>query len=374
MGASPVNLEAGLLLAEADLRLALVEGLVFGMGGSSRDLGAAAPGLNEHYWTLCQSLEEETVADWWRFSLTGIDRLKNRLSALMPDEAWNYGGMLQLAVNEAEMQEMVGSAHLMREAGFEYRLMGGAAASNYAPVGECEGAAFLPGAVCFDPLALWRRTARSLAASGALVLEEQPVLRIDRGAEGLTAYTAGGITIECEMAIVAAGSSTWSLIGGQGQRLFPVRGQGFATPAVRERPRSSSPLVCANRHHEWYRGSRDGGMLVSGLNPASGFKEMTDVAEVDEDFQRVLEGVARDRMPEIARVEASSRWACVHTFSVDGLPLIGAIPGQQRLLFASGFANRSWSLGIAAGAHLAGRLLGEEIAPLPPGCSPRRFL
>jgi glycine/D-amino acid oxidase-like deaminating enzyme len=112
-------------------------------------------------------------------------------------------------------------------------------------------------------------------------------------------------------------------------------------------------------------------MLVSGINPGSGWAEKTTELVADRTFGGFLEQSARTRFPEFSEVERL--WAMVHTFTADGLPLVGALPGHSRMHVLSGFGNRSWSLGVGAGVALGRRLAGLE-AELPESAYARRLL
>jgi glycine/D-amino acid oxidase-like deaminating enzyme len=62
--------------------------------------------------------------------------------------------------------------------------------------------------------------------------------------------------------------------------------------------------------------------------------------------QRVLENYLRARFPDVdAPIER--RWSGIMGFSVDGLPLVGHLPGQPRIGFAVGFTGHG--LALAAG-------------------------
>ncbi|MCA9797226.1 MAG: FAD-binding oxidoreductase, partial [Candidatus Eremiobacteraeota bacterium] len=281
------------------------------------------------------------------------------------------GAALLLAANSAELAELTGSAREQAEDGFDFRLMGAGAASNYVPVGECEGASFLSGAACFEAAGFLGRLAGRFTELGGLLLDSTPVLGLDT-AEVVNLSTEAGY-VRAEAVVLAAGARSLALVGHRKELLFPLRGQAFVTEPVRQGPRSSVVAVLANRGHEVYRSTNSEAVVVSGINPGSGPAEKTDQAEVDLIFQHHLEQVAARRLSEIARVEVAQRWAEVHTYSVDGLPLIGNLPGQHRVFLAAGFSNRSWSLGVAAARTLAEQLGGRS-GVLPPGCSPRRFL
>lgn len=351
--------------------MAVFEAGPVAIAGSARNAGVVVPGLNEHYHTLVEALGREVARQWWEFSAAGIAALDG-LALEVQEPTWRRGAAMLLAANSAELAEMTGSSRELAEDGFEFRLMGAGAASNYVPVGECEGASFFSGSACFEAAGFLRRLAQTFLDGGGSLFDSTPVLEVNAG-QAVELLTQAG-TLQAEVVVLAAGAHSLELVGHrQRELIFPLRGQAFVTAPVRQGPRSSVVAVLANRGHEVYRSTSSQAVVVSGINPGSGPKEKTDQAEVDLIFQQYLEEVAGRRLSEIALVEVGQRWAEVHTFSVDGLPLIGSLPGQHKVFVATGFSNRAWSLGVAAAQALAEQLAGQSNR-LPPGCSPRRFL
>ncbi len=118
-------------------------------------------------------------------------------------------------------------------------------------------------------------------------------------------------------------------------------------------------MVC--HHREW-------GWLLSGLSPASGWEALCDSKEVDlalvERLQALLSGLLSD-LP-VGNVQEA--WSTISTWSADGLPLVGPLPGSSRTWILAGFSTRSWSLGPAIGESVSKIVLGDGcplLAQLP---------
>ncbi|MBI3926114.1 MAG: FAD-binding oxidoreductase [Armatimonadetes bacterium] len=370
VGAGVAGLSAALHLALAGIAVGLVEAGRVGAGDSAHGNGMALPGMPEHYGAMVEAVGRDAARGWWRLARDGIEALTDVLRDHRLECDWTRGGALLLASSEVELGEMTRAAREETEDGFEARLMGPAAASNYVPVADCEGALYLPPAICLDPVQAMVQMARLAAELGAAVREDSPALEVVLKNERAVVRCAQG-ELDAEVVVIAAGHGSSTLL--PVKVLFPLRGQNLATEAVREGPRGSTPAVSGNRGHEMYRRLSGEGMIASGINPGSGPAEKTAERRVDPAFQDFLQALAYRRFPEMARVEVERRWATVYTCTVDGLPLIGPLPGHHRMHALAGFSSRSWSLGFGAGRAVA-RLLAGQTGELPPGSSPRRFL
>ncbi|MCE7870578.1 FAD-binding oxidoreductase [bacterium CPR1] len=368
VGAGPAGLAAALTLVGHDLEVVLLEAEALGAQGESLGPGVALPGLGEHYDTICNSLGQTSAHCWFDLSLEGVAALEGWL------EDSQRGGLLELAVNQAELEEMTRGIRAMTEDGFQARMMSEAAATNLVSVDGNVGATYLPGALTFDPALALQRLGGLFVARGGRLFEISRVERLglDEGA-GVVLHTERG-QVEAEVALLAPGAGLNELVGpGMDRLVFPLRGQCLATAPAAARLEGSTVVVSANRSHEIYRSLKDGGFLAAGINPNSGWDEKTYKLEVDRAFQSYLEKTMHERLPETRGLEVTHRWAKIYNYTADGLPLLGPMPGDIRFHLATGFATRSWSTGVGAGQMLARMLLGETVR-FPHGCSPRRFL
>ncbi len=368
VGAGPAGLAAALTLVGHDLEVVLLEADALGAQGESLGPGVALPGLGEHYDTICSSLGQTSAHCWFDLSLEGVAALEGWL------QDFQRGGLLELAANQAEFEEMKRGIRAMTEDGFQARMMSDAAATNLVSVAGNAGATYLPGALTFDPALALQRLGELFVTRGGRLFELSRVERLglDEGA-GVVLHTDRG-QVEAEVALLAPGAGLNELVGpGMDRLVFPLRGQCLATAPAPARLEGTTVVVSANRSHEIYRSLKDGGILAAGINPSSGWGEKTYKLEVDRVFQSHLEKSMHERLPESRGLEVTHRWAKVYNYTADGLPLLGPLPGDIRLHLATGFATRSWSTGVGAGQMLARMLLGETVR-FPHGCSPRRFL
>ncbi len=79
-------------------------------------------------------------------------------------------------------------------------------------------------------------------------------------------------------------------------------------------------------------------------------------------MQGYLDAYLRQHFPDVT-APVERRWAGIMGFSVDGLPLVGTLPGMDRVGFAVGFTGH----GLAFGAGVAERAVDHLLTGADPG-------
>ena len=87
---------------------------------------------------------------------------------------------------------------------------------------------------------------------------------------------------------------------------------------------------------------------------------------------RLLEQGARF-VPAIAEARVQSTLVCARPKSFDNRPILGRVPGQERLWIASGHGGRGMSLGTASGRLMADAIIAGSDAAIPPELSASRL-
>ncbi|MDE3130465.1 MAG: FAD-binding oxidoreductase [Acidobacteriota bacterium] len=87
---------------------------------------------------------------------------------------------------------------------------------------------------------------------------------------------------------------------------------------------------------------------------------------------RLLERGSRF-VPSIARATVRSTLVCARPKSFDNRPLLGRVPGQDRLWLACGHGGRGMSLGAASGRLMAEAIIAGSDAAVPRPLSTRRL-
>lgn len=183
---------------------------------------------------------------------------------------------------------------------------------------------------------------------------------------------AGGESVAAGMTILAAGAWSESLLKSLKHRpgVHPVRGQIvlFRLPEP-----SFTHVVMTGKRYFVPRG--DGRVLVGSTEePEAGFEKQTTAAGVAE-----LLAFAVERIPSLAQAEVEKAWAGLRPGSADGLPYVGAVPGRDGVLVATGHFRAGVQLSVGTARVLVELLTGKPpCVPLEafrldrkPGCAPR---
>lgn len=375
LGGEPAALSCAARLLHEGARVAHVYPQPWGLAGASRDIGVAYPELGEPLERLEYSLGAELAAELHAWGREGIDLL----SAHCRDwEGLRRGSRLSVCRSEVEAK-LSGSDALDRQRlGDEVRLMSGGAASNYAPLSTfVHQASFETHTLAFAPAPLCEHLAAGLAINAGyhaypLAAATWASCGVGRDGGEVRACWDGG-EVRAEVAVIAAAHESGRLLGKFGNVLVPLLGQAFRSEPLRECSRSSVLAITASWGHERYRFDEERRLLGCGIAPSSGDRHEQPV--VLDHAQEALWRRAVTIFSDLSRSGPDIlRWGALFTTTCDGLPLLGPLPGEPRILVAAGFSTSAWSRGYQAGHYLASCLArGGASSGLMSRCSPRRL-
>jgi glycine oxidase len=175
---------------------------------------------------------------------------------------------------------------------------------------------------------LMRALRAACLQSGVRLMEHTTVTSIECDGDAPCVRTPDG-SHRADWIVLAAGawSSLLNASVGEVVRVAPVRGQ----MALLECP--AAPIGHIIEHGSSYAVSRRDGRLLIGatVEPDAGFDSRPTAAGVE----RLL-GFVRRFLPPLADCRFVRAWAGLRPGSADGKPYIGPIPGQERLIAATG--------------------------------------
>jgi sarcosine oxidase subunit beta len=184
----------------------------------------------------------------------------------------------------------------------------------------------------------------------ALAVEGGRVVGVERG---------DGAREACDVAIVAAGAWSATLLGGIGVTL-PIETRPLQMLLTAPGAPALRPVLGAFDRRLSLKQLDDGAYLIGGGWPA----RVTDNAGnryemLDESVRASLE-TARAVFPPVAECALARSWAGLEAFTPDDLPILGPVPGISGLLVAAGFSGHGFALSPMIGDILARLATGQD--------------
>jgi D-amino-acid dehydrogenase len=202
-----------------------------------------------------------------------------------------------------------------------------------------------------DPGGLTARFAEDAVARGAEWIRDRVQSLRTRGS-GATITTVSGRAIDADWLILAAGVWSGRLLEPLGFRvpLLPKRGYHtmFAQPAIALR----HPVMSASRHV--LLTPMQNGLRVSGTAELAELDAPPDYARA-----RALLASARHFVPDLDGAGVSE-WMGQRPMIADSLPVLGPVPGRERVLCAFGHGHYGLTQGPTTGKLMARLVFGED--------------
>ena len=347
VGGGITGCACALALAEAGKRVRLFEAREISGGASGRNGGFALRGGAAPYPVLVDSIGADATASLWRWTEAELAAL-----GTLAGDALSYTGSLRLAADEEEREELREEYDALVAAGFaaEWR-------EDLPPplAGRYPAALFHPPDGVLQPARLVRRLARRAAEAGVEIREHTRVASID---------AAGA-----DVVVVATDGYPSGLLGELEGLIVPTRGQIVATEPVEE-------MLFAIPHYgrhgfDYWHQREDGRIVAGGFRDVSLDTEFTDEEVTTPVVQSALERFVEEHVGRPLRIDY--RWAGIFGMVFDFLPVIGPVPGDDRVWMAGGYSGHGNVLGLASGRLVARAILGDR-DPLLDLFEPSRLL
>jgi glycine/D-amino acid oxidase-like deaminating enzyme len=292
-------------------------------------------------------LGPETARAYWEVTERYVDRL-----AELAGDAFGRVGSLRIAADEEEREELRAEYDALREDGFAAEWK-----EDLPPplAGRFTGAILHPPDGVLQPARSVRRLAARATGAGAEIREHAPVRSLD--------------DLDADAVLVATDGYPSGLLGDLEGAIVPTRGQMIATEPLPERF-FERPHYGRHGFDYWHQRS-DGRLLAGGFRDASLDSEFT----ADE----VTTPVIQEALGEFVfgllgrRVEITHRWAGIFGLVLDFMPVVGQVPGRERVWVAGGYSGHGNVLGLMCGDLAARALLGDR-DPLLDALEPARLL
>ena len=334
VGGGVTGCSCALALAEAGVQVRLHEARQIASGASGRNGGFAVRGGAMAYDVARRQLGAEGARAYWLLT----EEAQRRLATLAGD-AFRPVGSLRLAADDAERDELRSEYDALVEDGF-------AAEWLDAPLPglrrRFSAAVFHPPDGAIQPARWVRRLARKAADAGAEIVEGSRVEALDE----LTAETI----------VVATDGSGGGLVPELQSRIRPTRGQVLVDRAAPGAPLRPSALLEARLRLL----AADGGSTTRYRRLARRRRRRrVDGRRAGDGPRAGADRVARLR-PARPSAEDHPSMGGIWGTTDDLLPLVGRLPGSERVWVAAGYSGHGNVLGFASGVLVARALEGDR--------------
>jgi gamma-glutamylputrescine oxidase len=336
VGGGVTGCACALSLAEAGVRVRLHEARTIAGGASGRNGGFALRGGAMPYDVAVRQLGLEWAREYWQLTERALDRLES-----LAGDAFRRVGSLRLAVDEDERSALRAEYDALVADGFAGEWIDGE--DLHEPLrGRFPAALFHPPDGSLQPARWVRRLARHAAAAGAELREGSRVASLD--------------DLEAERVLVATDGSGSGLVPALDAKIRPTRGQVLVTEPLDE-------LLFERPHYarhgfEYWQQTPDRRLVIGGARDAGLDDEWTTEETVTPVVQEQIEALVRTLLGELPPV--SHRWAGIWGTTRDLLPLVGPVPGQERIWVAAGYSGHGNVLGLATGELVARAIRGDR--------------
>ena len=363
VGAGITGTATALWLARAGIQVRVLEARSIAAGASGRNGGFISDGTTASYATTIQRYGHEQARHLWAFTVRNheyAERFIEELEQSGWECSYRRNGSMKLALNEPELEQIIESASLLNEDGWEVQIVH----RNDLPVrlrNTYIGGAYYPSNGEFHPARFVTGLALLAQQAGAVFHSESQVTGISANEDGSLLQTPGG-TVHTRTLVLA--TNAWlpglgALIGANwlSSCIIPIRGHVIATEPVNER---LFPYPCsADEGYQYWRQLADGRLVVGGWRNRSFDSESQTYDETpNEGVQQHLDAFVHETL-NMPHVGIANRWAGIMGFTADSLPLIGRLPGVPNCFIAGGYTGHGNAFAIHAALLISELVLGR---------------
>jgi gamma-glutamylputrescine oxidase len=337
-----------------------------GYGASGRNAGFLLAGLSEPYSRLQIGMGAESARELMAATMENHNLIAEAIKANKIDCEYRRSCSYHLAVTEVERKEYDDTVNRLIRDGFPAKPIVLPDNSEIGRLNGFLGGYFNPTDGNLDPLAFTRALSKNIT-----VIENFEVTRIDKS-NGMVQISGSKGNIKAEMAIVATNGYTPLLDRYFEGLIFPIRGQMLATSRLLSGASLGNAIYYVNFGYDYFRQSIDNTLLIGGLRNRYLKEEIGYLDEVNTALQDDLERYIRENL-RVAQFGIEGRWSGLMAGTIDGLPLVGALPHNRSVIVSAGFNGHGFGLGMIVARDLARAILNGEKSGILDRFSLRRF-
>lgn len=368
-------------LALKGVDVVLLEARDIASRASGRNDGQLLLGIGEHYHRVVSQFGPEKAIELWDF----IEGNSNRLKGVMRGEVRKAdlitAGGLHMAETEQEFEELRQTCRMLYQHGRDgVTLLNAAELTSLLPVEGFHGALRIPEESVVDPASLVKGLADRAAYLGAKIHTRARVAAICSADNGHLVQLEDDRSIETLMVVHCTSALATDLdhSGFLRAQTFPYRGQIIATDPVSSEQVGAfnGYAMSSNFGYEYFRTHQNRFMLGGMRWSVRGQEEsITNDNITCETITKNLLGYVDKHFPTLKGVEFPHQWTGIMAGTNDGLPLVGAIPGQPGVFVLAAFNGYGLSFAFKAGDAISEQIIdGRASDPAVSMFDPRRFV
>jgi len=347
VGAGVTGCACALALAEAGLRVRVVDARRVAEGASGRNGGFALRGTAASYDQVVASFGRDRALALWQWTEAELAAMGE-----LSGDAFRRLGSLRLAGDAEEREDLRDEIEALWADGLEAEWIDAPAEPL---AGRFTAAIRHPTDAALQPARLVRRLASRAVEAGAEILEGRRVVDTSE--------------LEAERVVVATDGYPSGLLGELEGLIVPTRGQVIATEPLSDRL-FDAPHYGRHGFDYWHQ-TEDGRIVAGGFRDVSLDQEFTADEAVTDVVQGALSAFVNDLVGRELRMDY--RWAGIFGLVLDFLPVVGEVPGLPGTWVAGGYSGHGNVLGFACGRLVARAILGDR-DPLLDLFEPARLL
>lgn len=357
-----------LLKEDAGLKIALVEKGEIGDGATGRNAGFITCGSVEHFNRLIEKHGEKEALEIWRFSEKNLSLLEEHIiKGDLSELQFEKKGSFSLASTEVEFNELKNSYELMTSLGINVEVLEKEDIEKRLQAkGFIGGIKYVDDASIHPMKLIERINDINLKDQNFTLLENSEVFGMENLGENKIVRTKKG-ELSAPIVIMATNGYSPLLHDYFKDKIYPTRGQILATEAVE---RFMEGPCYANFVLDYFRQIPSGELVIGGFRQLQKDVEVGYSDETSEVIQKALEEFLVKHVPLVKDSKITHRWSGIMGFSVDGQPMVGAIPTDPQVYFLGGFTAHGLGLAFHSAKCLVDVLFDREI---PEFLSAKRF-
>jgi glycine/D-amino acid oxidase-like deaminating enzyme len=334
VGAGVTGCAAALRLAESGLRVRVHDERGVAEGASGRNGGFALRGGASAYDVARETYGADEARELWHWTEKALDGI-----ARLAGDALARNGSLRLAADDEEREQIRAEYEAMHEDGLAAEWIDDLPGHL---AGRFKGGIIHPDDGALQPARFVRRLAARAAEAGAEFREHDRVDDVE--------------ALDADAVLVATDGYGHGLVSELADSIWPTRGQVIVSAPL-EQMLYDRPHY-ARQGFDYWQQLPDGRLVLGGFRDVSIMDELTDEEVTTPVIQASLERFMGELIG--SKPEITHRWAGIFGLTQDMLPLVGRVPGRERVWVAGGYSGHGNVLGFACGELVADAIRGEN--------------